>query len=146
MKKKKLSCKYIQKSVYCAPNEIRACCQRYFVDGKLKGDVSLVTVNEKRNVSYKEIIEAKKSLVRGINNGTDERCNGCPYLKLDNWPEIENEELGGISIENHSVCNMRCTYCSEIYFGGIKPQYDIDFLLSDIPGVSTDLHIAWGGG
>ena len=146
MDRKLLSCKNIQKSVYCTPNEIRTCCQRFFVDGNIKGDVSLVTLNEKRNISFYEIVRAKKSLVEGINNGTDERCSGCPYLKLEDWPEIENEEIGCISIENHSVCNMRCAYCSEIYYGGIKPQYDIDFLLAGIPEVSNDLHIAWGGG
>jgi poly(ribitol-phosphate) beta-N-acetylglucosaminyltransferase len=141
-----LSCKDIQQSIYCAPDEIRTCCQRFFVDGKIKGDVSLVSLNEERNVSYNEIISAKKSLIDGINNGTDDRCTGCPLLRRADWPEIEHEKVGTISIENHSVCNMRCTYCSETYYGGVKPKYNLEFLLADMPEVSRDLHIAWGGG
>jgi poly(ribitol-phosphate) beta-N-acetylglucosaminyltransferase len=146
MNRKLFSCKDIQKSIYCAPKEIRTCCQRFFVGGRMKGDVALVILNEKRNISFQEIVEAKKTLVEGINNGTDERCTGCPNLKLESWPNIEQEEIGCFSFENHSVCNMRCAYCSKIYNGGVKPFYDLDFLLSGVYEVSNDLHIAWGGG
>jgi poly(ribitol-phosphate) beta-N-acetylglucosaminyltransferase len=146
MSKTLLSCKHIQQSIYCAPDEIRTCCQRFFVEGKMKGDVSLISLNEERNIGYIEIKNAKKSLIEGINNGTDDRCTGCPLLRRADWPEIEHEKVGTISIENHSVCNMRCTYCSETYYGGVKPKYNLEFLLADIPEVSSDLHIAWGGG
>jgi len=112
----------------------------------MKGDVPLITLDEKRNICYHEIIDTKKKLLEGINNGTDERCKGCPYLKLDHWPDIEDEKVGCISIEHHSVCNMRCTYCSETYYGGVKPYYDVESLIMDINETSSDLHIAWGGG
>ena len=25
-----------------------------------------------------------------------------------------------LSIEQHSICNLRCTYCSPVYYGGVK--------------------------
>jgi poly(ribitol-phosphate) beta-N-acetylglucosaminyltransferase len=140
------SCIYLQKAIYLAPNEIRACCQRFFLNGKMKGDVPLVTLNEARNVSFQEVINAKKMLIDSINNGTDQLCLGCPQLATDEWNDVESEKINVLSIEDHSLCNMKCTYCSDTYYGGIKPQYDLEYLLKDMTGVDSDLHIAWGGG
>ena len=57
------SCIHIQNSVYLSPYEIRACCQRFFVDDKIKGDVALVTRNETKDVNFLEVIIAKEKLV-----------------------------------------------------------------------------------
>ena len=146
MKTKKKSCIYLQRAMYLAPNEIRACCQRFHVKGKLKGDVPLISLNEDRNISFQEVIEAKKDLIQKINNGTDDLCSGCPKLKSDHWEAIEEEKLDYISIENHSRCNMRCTYCSDTYYGGVKPKYNLDYLFENMKDAGPDLHIAWGGG
>ncbi len=62
----------------------------------MKGDVSLIKLNEKRDISFSEIVNLKNKLLDGINNGTDERCNGCPYLKYDNWENVEDEKVGCI--------------------------------------------------
>lgn len=140
------SCPHIQKSIYLAPNEVRSCCQRFFVDGKIKGDVSLLSVNQPRDIEYSEIVKAKKDLVEGINNGTDDRCSGCFLLKEAEWEDIEKEKLNVISIENHSLCNMKCTYCSDMFYGGVEPQYSLENLFKEVDIVEEDLHIAWGGG
>lgn len=143
---KSKSCIYLQKAIYLAPNEIRACCQRFFVNGKIKGDVPLIKLINKRNVSFEEVINAKKNLLERINNETDVLCSGCPHLSLEEWGPVENEAINVISIEDHSLCNMKCTYCSEIYYGGVSPQYDLKILLENLPKIDADLHIAWGGG
>jgi len=140
------SCVYLQKAIYLAPNEIRACCQRFFVDGVMKGDVPLIQLSEPRNVSFQEVIEAKKRLIHSINSGADQLCLGCPQLERGEWPAIESEKISVISIEDHSLCNMKCSYCSDAYYGGIRPQYDLEYLCGGMPGVDPDLHIAWGGG
>ena len=140
------SCIHIQKSIYLAPNEIRACCQRFFVDNKIKGDVALISLTEPREIDYSEVVKAKEKLVKDINNGIDDRCSGCLLLKERNWPEIKDEKLNTISIENHSQCNMKCSYCSDTYYGGIEPQYPLSHLFKNINRVEDDLHIAWGGG
>ena len=75
------SCIYIQKAIYLAPHEVRACCQRFFVDGKMKGDVVLIMLEGERDIEYSEVVEAKKTLIEGINNGADDRCSGCFLLK-----------------------------------------------------------------
>jgi poly(ribitol-phosphate) beta-N-acetylglucosaminyltransferase len=140
------SCIHIQKSIYLAPYEVRACCQRFFVDGEMKGDVSLVTLDEPRNIKYSEIIKAKEELLKGVNNGTDDRCSGCFLLKEEEWKEIKDEKLNVLSIENHSLCNMKCSYCSDVYYGGVEPQYSLEYLFKELTSVGEDLHIAWGGG
>jgi poly(ribitol-phosphate) beta-N-acetylglucosaminyltransferase len=144
--KKYKSCIHIQNSVYLSPHEIRACCQRFFVDEKIKGDVALLALDEPRDINFVEVINAKEKLVKDINSGEDDRCSGCILLEEKDWPKISEEKINVISIENHSLCNMKCTYCSDTYYGGVKPQYSLDFLFKTMPKVSEDLHIAWGGG
>ena len=41
---------------------------------------------------------------------------------------------------------MKCTYCSDTYYGGVRPQFDIMQFVDSVERVSPDLHIAWGGG
>ena len=40
----KYSCEDLQGSIYFAPNVLRNCCQRFFVNGERKGDVEIVKV------------------------------------------------------------------------------------------------------
>jgi len=112
----------------------------------MKGDVPLVTLDRCRDISYDEVISAKEKLIKEINNGSDHQCAGCDLLKYDYWNDIRTESVNVISIENHSLCNMKCIYCSDDYYGGVQPQYDLEYLLSGIDSVDESLHIAWGGG
>ena len=144
--KKFKSCIHIQNSIYLSPHEIRACCQRFFVDDKIKGDVALLTLDKPQDIDFSEVISAKEKLVKNINNGVDDRCDGCGLLEEREWSEISDEKINVISIENHSLCNMKCTYCSDTYYGGIEPQYPLDFLFTTMNSVGDNLHIAWGGG
>ena len=62
--KKKYSCEDLQGSIYFAPNVIRNCCQRFFVNGKQKGDVEILKVKNDNDIDYKKIIAAKKKLLQ----------------------------------------------------------------------------------
>ena len=44
MRKKTYSCEDLQGSVYFAPNVLRHCCQRFFVKGKMQGDVEIMKI------------------------------------------------------------------------------------------------------
>jgi organic radical activating enzyme len=138
------SCIYIQKALYFAPSEIRACCQRFFYKDELKGDAVLVKA-EKENITYDEIIDAKRKLINLINSGVDNQCTGCPHIKKLDWPPLELESVNVCSIEDHSLCNMRCSYCSDTFYGGKAPQYNLKTILDEIRP-DENLHIAWGGG
>lgn len=160
--KKFWSCADIESSVFFAPNEIRTCCKRFFVDGEIKGDVVLdvptldddfgvnETVDRKR-VEAEQIRTAKRNLFRSINLAEDNPCRLCPYLELgENWNNFEKDmQINYISMEQHSVCNLRCSYCDEKYYGGLLPDYDllasVESLLKS--GALSDLKtVVWGGG
>ncbi len=58
-------------------------------------------------------------------------------------------KLNKISVEAHSKCNARCSYCSEIFYGGLDPNYDIKKTLSKFKEknfLHDNVSIALGGG
>ena len=58
----KYSCQDLQQSVYFAPRALRHCCQRFFVNGKMEGDVEIFKVNKGDDISVKNIIKKKKDI------------------------------------------------------------------------------------
>lgn len=141
----RLSCKDLDSSLFLGPDEIRACCKRFFVRGERKGDVVLLKGDD--GIGLGEINMAKADLIRRINAEGAEECKGCPYIERR---EIGNESIDYISLENFAYCNMRCTYCSPKYYGGTEASYNaaevIDELTKKNDGLSQDCHVVWGGG
>jgi poly(ribitol-phosphate) beta-N-acetylglucosaminyltransferase len=161
---KKWSCKDLQHSAYLGPDQVRACCKRFFVDGERRGDVVLIdNIHERMGrsgtgvafldnalnehtipfttVTAATIAEAKRDLIERNNTGEETPCTGCPWLEFKEWGE---PEISYLSLEHHSVCNMRCTYCSPKYYEGKRPSYDVQKLVSGLaPGVRQ---VVWGGG
>lgn len=143
------SCKDLQSSVYLAPTQVRACCQRFFVNGIQQGDVVLLNVEKGDVVSSDTIYNAKQNLIKLINDNQPNPCNGCPYIEKRAWDKNETLTIKHLSLEYHSICNLKCTYCSEEYFGGKNVQYDLPSLLKSwaenliLDGCDS---IVWGGG
>ena len=143
------SCKDLQGSLYLAPSQIRACCQRFFVNGKQEGDVVLLDIEKGDSVSIESISKAKNNLVRRINEKERTPCFQCPYLEKKNWDKSEELQIKHLSLEYHSICNLKCTYCSEEYFGGKKVQYDLIKLIRDLienKSLENCNSVVWGGG
>jgi len=143
--KKNWSCYDLHNSLFLAPDEIRTCCKRFFDDGKIKGDVVLV----KDEINIKNIINAKQKLFSDINKGKSEECMNCPFLEFKEWNRIEKLEIEHLSLEYHSVCNMRCIYCSDKYYGDQQPSYDINELIDQLienQSLNSCKSIVWGGG
>ncbi len=143
--KKSWSCYDLHHSIFFAPDEIRTCCKRFFYDGKMKGDVVLL---KGEDINLESILNKKKEIHIEINRNEFEECKGCPFLEFKDWGEISLEKVEYISLEYHSVCNMKCSYCSDLYNGGEKATYDYKSLLDNI--FKNNLYqlktIAWGGG
>ena len=141
----RLSCKDLDSSLFLGPDEIRACCKRFFVDGEQKGDVVLLKAQE--DIKLSAIQTAKDKLLADINAGRPTDCDGCPYLTRR---AIKHTPIDYISLENFSYCNMRCTYCSPKYYGGTEAIYNagqiIGELTSSSGALSDDCHVVWGGG
>ena len=146
---KTLSCRFLQRAIYFAPDELRHCCKRYFFRGEMKGDVRIFPVNSDAEFSLKKVIGEKQDLIAKINRGEKTDCFGCPELESYEWLDAADEKYDLISIENHSRCNMKCSYCSDVYYGGKEANYSLmrcleEFIENDL--IRNDLQIAWGGG
>ena len=146
-KKKIISCEDLQSSLYFAPNVLRHCCQRFFVKGQLKGDVEIYKVKDTADIQADKIIKEKKKIIQNLNNGTPTPCDGCPKLLKKVWEN--NIKIKKISMEAHSKCNARCSYCSEMFYGGLNPNYDVQETFENLKNsnlFSEKVSIAWGGG
>ena len=44
-----------------------------------------------------------------------------------NWSE--EIKINKISVEAHSKCNARCSYCSDVFYGGLNPNYNLEDML-----------------
>lgn len=145
------SCKDLHHSVFFAPKELRTCCKRFFVDGDMRGDVVLDVKLEKGvPIEPKAIQISKRNLWVDINYGEPNACEQCPFLEYSEWQSLEKElELHLISMEQHSVCNLRCTYCDDTFYGGARPIYDIEKSIEKLSSGSYLDHlelVVWGGG
>ena len=148
-KNTKISCRFLQRAVYYAPDELRHCCKRFYHKGQMKGDVPMFSLEKNLDVSLDRIISAKKDIINKINNKEETGCTGCPVLERAEWKDIEEEKLDHISIEHHARCNMRCSYCSDMFYGGKVSQYDIFQALDELvkkDKIRDDCQVAWGGG
>ena len=149
MKKMFKTCKDLEHSLYVAPNEIRACCQRFFYDGKMRGDAKLLQIKENVTPSAMDIKEAREQLFDEIQEDKNQDCKGCIFLTDTKKKPDFNSKISHLSIEHHSVCNLRCNYCSEIYYGGKRSKYNVvEFIsyLSKSNSLDNCDQVVWGGG
>lgn len=141
--KERWSCRDLQGSLFLAPDEVRTCCKRFFVDGEMRGDVKLVDAD---HANLADIMDAKTELIRQINMGNETPCTGCPFMEFKEWAPIS---LTYLSMEQHSVCQMKCTYCDDRYYGGKLPEYDVAALIKELDEarlLATVQTVVWGGG
>lgn len=148
LKPKSWSCYDLQHSIYLAPNQIRTCCKRYFVEDKIKGDVVLLDNSQYPYDSFNidNVLKEKRKLYVDINKGASDDCDQCPFLEFKTWSDIKIEH---ISLEYHSVCNMKCSYCSDTYYDGKKCNYSIEGIIGELIARPEDFQcksIVWGGG
>jgi molybdenum cofactor biosynthesis enzyme MoaA len=142
------SCGDLEGSLFVAPNEIRACCQRFFYEGKMRGDAKLLTITD-HTPSTADIKEAREKLFKEIQDDKNEDCKGCIFLKETDKKPILNSNISHLSIEHHSVCNLRCNYCSEVYWGGKRSEYDVTKFISNLSkdhALDSCNQVVWGGG
>lgn len=145
------SCFDLHHALFLAPDEIRTCCKRYFHRGEMKGDVVLLQAESQGQFRFssEDILQAKSQLHRDINRNAAPQCAGCPFLRFADWGAPLEQGVKYLSLEYHSVCNMRCTYCSPTYYGGKKPSYDIAHTvrsLGEAHALDQCEYLVWGGG
>ena len=149
LRDKSWSCTDLHHSLFLRPDEVRTCCKRFFVDGERRGDVSLFPVTVSDPVAPQTILAAKRALYQAINSGEPTPCDGCPFLEFKPWSPLNHLDIRTLSLEHHSICNLHCSYCSEDYFGGKTPIYDVAGTIAALVGDGALAHhslIVWGGG
>lgn len=148
--KKSWSCFDIHHSVFLAPNQIRTCCKRFFHNGSMRGDVVLMDIEDQQeSITSEQVTMAKQNLYNAINKGECTDCDGCPFLEFKEWQPIEPLNIKYLSLEYQSVCNLRCNYCSETYYGGAKANYNVYSLISEFVDrgqLDNCGNVVWGGG
>ena len=92
------------------------------------------------------LFDVKRKIYEEINRGESNDCGSCPHLKLSDEPKFN--EIKYLSIEHHSLCNMRCTYCDETYYGGVKPANYVLKMINDLSKQAELIPetVVWGGG
>lgn len=143
------TCQDLEESLYIAPNEIRSCCQRFFHKDKMRGDAKLINIKDGITPSAGDIKKAREKIFDEIQKGENEDCLGCPLLKKTKEKPNFNSAIKHLSIEHHSVCNLRCNYCSDIYWGGKRSKYNVvEFIsyLSNNNSLDDCNQVVWGGG
>ncbi|SBT04228.1 conserved hypothetical protein [Candidatus Accumulibacter aalborgensis] len=148
---KSWSCIDLHHSLFLAPDQIRTCCKRFFLEGAMRGDVVLLNIppDSPITITPESIRKAKQGLHHEINSGGKSPCEGCPFLEFKEWGSLDKLELRYLSFEYHSVCNLKCSYCSDIYFGGKQPHYDVKHLVNDLGechALDNCSTVVWGGG
>ena len=149
MKKKYKVCKYIQDSLYVAPNEIRACCQRFFHNGEIRGDAKLLDITEGVTPTAENIKISREKIFNEIQSDQKKACQGCSYLYETDVKPNFSSKINHLSVEHHSVCNLRCSYCSETYWGGKRSKYNVvEFIgyLASENSFQDCRQVVWGGG
>ena len=140
------TCKHIEESLYVAPNEVRACCQRFFYEGKMRGDAKLLEIKDGVTPTADDLKKEDKKLFDEVQEDKNEDCKGCPFLKKTNNKPLISHYIKHLSIEHHSVCNLRCNYCSETYYGGKRSKYDVvEFIkyLNDSGSFENTRQVVW---
>jgi poly(ribitol-phosphate) beta-N-acetylglucosaminyltransferase len=143
------SCVDLHHSVFLAPNQIRTCCQRFFRNNQMQGDVVLMEAPAGEEVTSAAIVTAKKALIEAINKGESTACESCPFLEFKDWGPIDPFEIHYLSMEHHSICNLKCSYCSDTYYGGAKANYNVSGLVDDFltrGQLDKCNTVVWGGG
>ncbi len=147
--RKSRSCNSLHYAIYMAPNVLRHCCQRFFVNGQRRGDAEMYQVNSDEDVDVDKILQSKRDLYEAINRGEETQCSGCPYLSNEEWPSLDKLKINNLSIESQTHCNARCSYCNETYYGGLEPNYNLKatyYKFASTNVFSDDISIVWGGG
>lgn len=151
MSGKSWSCVDLHHSLFLRPDQVRTCCKRFFVDGEMRGDVALFAVPAQPEVplSIGQILNAKRELHQNINSGVGSACDSCPFLEFREWNTLNELDIRYLSLEYHSICNLKCRYCSDEYYGGKKASYDLQGsveCLLDAGALNNCALTVWGGG
>ena len=74
------TCKDLEDSLH-RPNEIRACCKRFFYKDKMRGDAKLLDIIDGKTPTAEDLVKGRQKLFDEIQDDKNDQCLGCPFLK-----------------------------------------------------------------
>lgn len=144
-----LSCQYLHHALYLLPDSLWHCCITYVRNGEVRGFAEIQRIESAADISAESILKHKKLLYDDINAGQETACTGCPFLKYDHWAPLDRLEIRVLGLYSHTRCNMRCSYCTEDFYSGKEPLYDIIEVCEKLEyeeAFGEIESLQWGGG
>jgi len=106
--------------LYCEKMNNQLCFNKDYiyactVGNNTKQNTNLI-IREKYNgeiLDLEKFFDEREQIKENAKNGNIlESCQGCHYLKLEDWDKVENRrQIDYILISNYQKCNSRCIYC-----------------------------------
>ncbi|MCC7373487.1 MAG: radical SAM protein [Verrucomicrobiales bacterium] len=143
---RRLSCEMIEFGLHLSRNKLMVCCTQHHGRGA-------PVIGEFRGGPFPfDLVQKKRQEMREANRtGVFGACEGCPFLKVDDWPDEPQAPIMVLFVGHSSRCQLRCDYC----YTTLRPEqlvssdYDIYTVCEDMirkGWLGADATIFWAGG
>ena len=124
------TCKDLEDSLYIAPNEIRACCKRFFYKDKMRGDAKLLDIIDGKTPTAEDLVKGRQKLFDEIQDDKNDQCLGCPFLKkVSKKPKISSQIKHVVEFVKYLNNSGSFQNCNQVVWGGGEPTLDKSFEL-----------------
>ena len=142
------SCIHLEHGITFFSNSVQICCISSHPGG---GNIVQIPNYYGELINWDNLFENRTQMRQNIRNGIiPDKCNGCYYLKEQEW-NSENY-IDEVLIGHFTHCNCNCIYCytdkDKKFFNSLKP-YNIYPVMKDMISkkvLSKNATITFGGG
>jgi pyruvate-formate lyase-activating enzyme len=140
------TCCKLESGLFLGINGLMACSR-----GALMSPVFYTTEElAGTRVTKAMIVERRKQLITLLNDDhTDMDCKRCLLVEEKHYGDISFSMLDHLDLQNYSLCNLRCTYCTytrkDVH---VPPQYDALAILNlfSPEDIAWNAHVDFAGG
>lgn len=111
-----MDCHLLSHGISVEKDSLHDCC--LVRTSEYCGSPFIIKLNDDKTVDWNEVFELKKSLKEKKKNDP-KACKGCRAL-TDEKDYNDGDYISYINLNHWNICNSRCIYCSDGYFGGDK--------------------------
>ena len=144
---KYISCPQLEHGITFYSNSVMICCISSHAGG---GNICQIDNYKGELIDWDKFFEKRRQLRANSTNGIPDKCEGCYYLKEQEWPE--GDYIDEVLIGHWTYCNCNCTYCytnsDKKFFNSLR-TYNIMPVIRDMAEkniLSKDALITFGGG
>ena len=144
---KYISCPHLEHGITFYSNSVQICCISSHAGG---GNITQIENYRGEPIDWDSFFEKRKHLRESSPNGIPAKCDGCYYLKEQEWEQ--GNFFKEVLIGHWTYCNCNCIYCytnsDKKYFNSLR-TYNILPVIKDMAEkkvLSKDAKITFGGG